>query len=274
MMLCRRRINYASLHMSQDFDIREPTFGSVGRTGAGLHDFVLHLQDLVLASSDLREFLTDTATIFAVQLSQPGNHLSCGITVVRQKRPVADASSDTRARTLNELQKSVGDGPGLTALRTETMVHVPDLEADRRWPKYNQTAGEAGIGSILALPMRLQTSAQAVVNLYSPTTHGFPHHGIDAAVELTGIAAKALDLALNIAQLRDARDDLSAALKSRTVIDTAIGAIMAQNRCNRDAAFQILVKASSYRNIKLKEVAAIIISGIGGEREFPTTYDE
>jgi len=221
--------------MSQDFEIREPTVGSVGRTGAGLDEFVLHLQDLVLASSDLREFLTDTATIFAVQLSQPGNHLSCGITVVRQKRPVADASSDTRARTLNELQKSVGDGPGLTALRTETMVHVPDLEADRRWPKYNQTAGEAGIGSILALPMRLQTSAQAVVNLYSPTTHGFPHHGIDAAVELTGIAAKALDLALNIAQLRDARDDLSAALKSRTVIDNGHwghhGAEPVQSRC-------------------------------------------
>jgi GAF domain-containing protein len=260
--------------MSQDFDIREPQSGSVGRAGAGLHEFVLHLQDLVLASSDVHEFLTDTATIFATQLSQPGNHLSCGITVVRQKRPVAVASSDARARNLVELQNSIGDGPCLTALRTETMVHVPDLEADLRWPRYNRAARQLGIGSILAVPMHLDAAAQAVVNLYSPNTDGFPHHGLDASVGLTGIAAKALDLALNIAQLRDARDDLAAALKSRTVIDTAIGAIMAQNRCSRDAAFQILVKASSYRNIKLKEVAAGIISGISGEREFPITYDE
>lgn len=260
--------------MSQDFDIREPQFGSVGRAGTGLPDFVLHLQDLVLASSDVHEFLTDTATIFALQLSRPGNHLSCGITVVRQKRPVAMASSDTLARKLDELQNCAGDGPCLTALRTETMVHVPDLDADLRWPNCNQAARQANIGSILAVPMRLQASAQAVVNLYSPITHGFPHHGIDEAVGLTGIAARALDLALNIAQLREARDDLSAALQSRTVIDTAIGAIMAQNRCSRDAAFQILVEASSHRNIKLKEVAAKIISGIAGEREFPTTYDE
>ena len=260
--------------MSQDFDIREPQSGSVGRAGGALHEFVLHLQDLVLASSDVREFLTDTATTFAMQLSQPGNHLSCGITVVRQKRPVAVASSDARARTLDEMQNGIGDGPCLTALRTETMVHVPDLEADHRWPRYIQAARRLGIGSILAVPLHLDAPAQAVVNLYSPNSDGFPQQGIDASVGLTGIAAKALDLALNIAQLRDARDDLAAALKSRTVIDTAIGAIMAQNRCSRDAAFQILVKASSYRNIKLKEVAAGIISGISGEREFPTTYDE
>ena len=154
------------------------------------------------------------------------------------------------------------------------MVHVPDLAADLRWPKYNQAARQTGIGSVLAIPMHLQAPAQAVVNLYSPNTHGFPDHEIDAAAGLAGVAARALDLALNIAPLRDARDDLSAALKSRTAIDTAIGAIMAQNRCSRDAAFQILVKASSHRNIKLKEVAASILSGIAGEREFPTTYDE
>ncbi|MCO4238867.1 GAF and ANTAR domain-containing protein [Pseudarthrobacter raffinosi] len=260
--------------MSQDFDIREPQSGKVGRAGAGLHEFVLHLQDLVLASSDVREFLAATAAIFATQLSQPGNHLSCGITVVRQKRPVAVASSDTLARNLDELQNSIGHGPCLTALRTKSMVHVPDLDADVRWPKYNQEARKTGIGSILAVPMHLQAPSQAVVNLYSPNTDGFPHHGMDAAVGLTGIAAKALDLALNIAQLRDARDDLAAALKSRTVIDTAIGVIMAQSRCSRDAAFQILVNASSHRNMKLKEVAAGIISGIAGERVFPTTYDE
>ncbi|BAS06804.1 hypothetical protein AHiyo4_02260 [Arthrobacter sp. Hiyo4] len=160
--------------MSQDFDIREPRSGKDGRADAGLHDFVLHLQDLVLASSDVREFLTDTAAIFATQLSQPGNHLFCGITVVRQKRPVAVASSDMRARNLDELQNSIGHGPCLTALRTESMVHVPDLDADVRWPKYNQAARQMGIGSILALPMHLQAPAQAVINLYSPTRMASP----------------------------------------------------------------------------------------------------
>lgn len=180
----------------------------------------------------------------------------------------------SRARTLDELQNTFGDGPCLTALRTETMIYVPDLGTDPRWPKYNVAARSEGLGSILATPMHLRTSAEAVVNLYSPERHGFSDYGIEAAESLAGTAAKALDLALDIAQLRDARKDLSAALKSRTVIDTAIGAVMAQNRCSHDAAFQILVKASSHRNIKLKQVAAGIVSSTSGERKVRTAYDE
>lgn len=155
--------------------------------------------------------------------------------MIRHKRPTRVASNDSRARSLDELQNRVGDGPCLTALRSEAMVYVPDLESEVLWPKYNSAARAAGIWSILAVPMHLQASAQAVVNLYAPKKEGFSHHGIDAAESLAGTAAKALDLALNIAQLRTARDDLSAALKPRTVIDTAIGAIMAQNRCSREA---------------------------------------
>jgi GAF domain-containing protein len=258
--------------MSEDTESRAIHYGS-GPTDSP-EDFALQMQDLILDSSDVRDFLTDMAAIIATRLSHRGNQISCGITVIRHKRPTTVASSDSRARSLDELQNSFGDGPCLTALRTNTMVHVPDLEADLRWPKYSIAAGRAEIGSILALPMHVRTPAQAVVNLYSPAKHGFAHDAVHAAESLTGTAAKALDLALNIAQLRDARDDLSAALKSRTVIDTAIGAIIAQNRCSRDAAFQILVKTSSHRNIKLRELAADIVSSISGEREFPTSYDE
>ncbi len=258
--------------MSEDIEFRESLY-SRGRAES-LEDFVLQLQDLILDSSDVRDFLTDMAAIIATRLSHGGNHISCGITVIRDKRPITVASSDARARSLDELQNTFGHGPCLTALKSETAVYVPDLAADRRWPKCTTAARGAGISSILAMPMHLRSPAQSVVNLYSPHKHGFSHHGIDAAESLTGTAAKALDIALNIAHLRDARDDLAAALESRTVIDTAIGAIMAQNRCSHDAAFQILVKTSSHRNIKLREVAASIVSSISGEREFPTTYEE
>ncbi|MDR6414626.1 GAF and ANTAR domain-containing protein [Pseudarthrobacter sulfonivorans] len=258
--------------MSEDVDTQAFHYG--GGRAESVEDLVLQLQDRILDSSDVHDFMTDMATIIATRLSDSGNQISCGITVIRHKRPTSVASNDSRARSLDELQNRVGDGPCLTALRSEAMVYVPHLDADLRWPKYNIAARAADIRSILAVPMRLQASAQAVVNLYAPKKDGFSHPGVEAAESLTGTAAKALDLALKLAQLRTARDDLSAALKSRTVIDTAIGAIMAQNRCSREAAFQILVKTSSHRNIKLKDVAASIVSSISGEREFRTTYDE
>lgn len=260
--------------MSQHYAMPQGSLDGTGYPVPGLHEFVLQLQDLVLDSVDVNDFLNDVAGIFATQVSRPGNHLSCGITTVRHKRPVSVASSDTRARDLDEHQNSLGAGPCLSALRTATLVYVPDLGADLHWPKYSRAAHNASIGSILAIPLRLQASAQAVVNLYSPRTHGFAKESIDAAVDLAYVVAKALDLVLNIAELRDARNDLSAALRSRTVIDMAIGAVMAQSRCTRDAAFQILVRASSHRNMKLRDVAAGIISGIAGEHDVATAYDD
>ncbi|MDE8668447.1 GAF and ANTAR domain-containing protein [Pseudarthrobacter sp. H3Y2-7] len=258
--------------MSEGIDTRK--FHYDGGREESVEDFVLQLQDVILQSSDVRDFLTDMAAIMVSRLSQSGNHISCGITVIRNKRPTTVASSDSRARALDELQNSFGDGPCLTALRNGTVIYVPDLDSEPRWPKYNGAARAVEIRSILAVPMHLQAPAQAVVNLYAPVPDGFSHDGIDQAESLTGTAAKALDIALNMAQLRTARDDLSAALKSRTVIDTAIGVIIAQNRCRRDEAFDILVKTSSHRNIKLREVAASIVSSVSGEQEFPTPYDE
>jgi len=54
----------------------------------------------------------------------------------------------------------------------------------------------------------------------------------------------------------------------------AVGAIMAENRCSRDTAFQILTRASNTRNIKLRDVAASVIRSISGEQQIVTYFDE
>lgn len=59
-------------------------------------------------------------------------------------------------------------------------------------------------------------------------------------------------------------EQLKAALTSRTTIDQAIGILMAQNRCGPDEAFEILAKASSNRNVKLRELARQIVAATTG----------
>jgi AmiR/NasT family two-component response regulator len=54
----------------------------------------------------------------------------------------------------------------------------------------------------------------------------------------------------------------------------AIGAIMAENRCTRDAASSILTRVSSARNVKLRDVAATVITSISGEKQIDTYFDE
>ena len=53
-------------------------------------------------------------------------------------------------------------------------------------------------------------------------------------------------------------------MASRSTIDQALGVIMGQNRITRDEAFAILRAASQHRNVKLREVAALLIENLTG----------
>jgi GAF domain-containing protein len=229
---------------------------------------------MVLESRDVHDFLAELAVRAASRLSSPGNTVHCGVAVIRRRKPQAVAASDAAAKALDELQNGFGDGPCLTALRNRTTLLVPDLAAEERWLPYIRTALEHGVSSILAVPLDLAGDAEAVLNLYSGCSNGFSAEDISTAEAFARQAAGSIRLILRITQLSEAREDLSAAMQSRTVIDMAVGAIMAENRCTRDEAFNILTRASSARNIKLRDVAASVITSISGEEKIPTHFSE
>lgn len=237
-------------------------------------DILIQLRDLLTGSAEVKEFLGEMSRAAAERLSARDNEVSCGVTVIRRKRPVTVASSDPRARRLDELQNSYGDGPCLTALREGTKILVPDVHSDNRWPAYLRATAANGVVSILAVPMDVKSTGQAVLNLYSPRVLGFSEESIAAAEDVAGEASRALHLALKIAQLSELRDDLTAALESRTMIATAVGVIMAENRCTRDKAFQVLVDASSHRNVKLRVLAENIVDKVGGDGGHGSIFQE
>ncbi|WP_457963329.1 GAF and ANTAR domain-containing protein [Arthrobacter sp. D1-29] len=241
---------------------------------AELDGVVSHLQDLVLETSDAEEFFQEFAVFSASLLSPPGSDISCNVTVVRRKKPVTVACSSPRARVMDEMQYAYGDGPCLSAMRTGTTMHVPDVASQLRWPPYIQAVAAEGVRSILGVPLPLEGESSAALNIYSSRPHAFTEEEI-ARAELFGEqSAKTLRLELRLTRLRDAKDNLEAAMKSRTAIDVATGVIMAQNRCSQEAAMTILVKASSSRNVKLRDVAAGVIESVSPNTAVHTYFDE
>ena len=57
------------------------------------------------------------------------------------------------------------------------------------------------------------------------------------------------------------------AMHSRATIEQAKGAIMAQNRCGPEQAFEILRRASMGRNIKLRDLATQIVTGLNARAD-------
>ena len=169
---------------------------------------------------------------------------------------------------------------GLASL-TERELSRPEREVscgitfDRR-KQPAAVVGSTGEGSAsnLRIPLELDGDDSAFVNLYSPQAGAFSGEDLAEARRFAADASRALLLALRISQLRESRQDLSAAMQSRTIIDMAIGAIMAQNRCGRDAAFKILRNTSNNRNLKIRDIAAGIVASIAGDTDITARFEE
>jgi GAF domain-containing protein len=224
------------------------------------------LQDMVLDSADVEDFLAKLAALAAERLSESGREVLCGITLLRPRKHSTVATSSDVARHLDELQYAFGDGPCLTATRTEASVHVPDTRTDHRWTEYFAAISGHGIRSILAVPIPLHGEAGCGLNLYARTPNAFDQQRTDLAQHLAAQASQSLQLAVRIAHLTDTGTHLTTAMESRTTIDLAAGAIMAQNRCSQERAMTILKAASSTRNMKLRDVATAVVQSMSTEQ--------
>jgi GAF domain-containing protein len=219
------------------------------------------LQRLLVGTETVQEFLDE----FTKQVAAAIDH-RCSITVPGPgHRPAyTAASSDELTLQLDELQYARGDGPCLEALRTGQRVIVTDMANETRYGEYGRHAAQAGAGSSMSYPLTATAAAPiGVLNLYADGPVHPSEDLLARAETLSANVAGALALAQRLAEQHQSISDLNVALESRSTIDQAMGILMAQQRCNASSAFNLLVAASQNRNMKLRDVAANIVAGIG-----------
>ncbi|MFJ6027687.1 GAF and ANTAR domain-containing protein [Pseudarthrobacter sp. NPDC092424] len=223
------------------------------------------VQNLILESADFEEFLNELARFSAHQVAGGGDDALCGITLLRDRKAVTIGWSSDSAREVDEIQYSLSQGPCLTAAEEEREVHVPDLLQETRWgPDYAEAVASHGLRSVLSLPFHLQGDAKAALNLYSDVAHKFDERAAAKARGFTREISQALRLAVRFSLHTDSAANLRATLEHRTIIDIAIGIVMAQNRCSQEAAVGILTEAASNSNTKLREIARSLVDSVGG----------
>ncbi|MGH3919510.1 MAG: GAF and ANTAR domain-containing protein [Pseudonocardiaceae bacterium] len=226
------------------------------------------LQQLLIDTDHITGFLTELACYAATAVAP---ELSCGITLDREGGPLTVAGSDAHALGLDEVQYGHHNGPCLTSMRTGEIVSISDLATDDRWGAYRLDALAHGIASALSIPLTGGPGVRGALNLYARQPAVFTTERHQRAEDLGEEASMALRLAVRLTDQVELTHHLETALASRTVIDQAIGIIMGQNRCTATDAFEILRRASHHRNIKLRAVAAEIVTRVGGEPPEPGT---
>jgi transcriptional regulator with GAF, ATPase, and Fis domain len=231
------------------------------------------LLGLLVEAPDVDAFL-DKMVRLAADVVTPA--AACGVTVCRDGQPFTPATSNDLAAQVDQIQYGTDEGPCLEALRTGTIVQVDDLSQEERWDSFRPHAVAHGVVSSLSLPLAVDGETLGALNLYSAAPAAFAgQHGVHAA-EFAQRSAAALAVTLRQVRHAQVQHQLADAMVSSSVIDQAIGILMAQQRCTANAAFDLLRQASQHRNRKLRDIAAEIITNISGEppqprRPFRTT---
>ncbi|MFI8191517.1 GAF and ANTAR domain-containing protein [Streptomyces sp. NPDC085946] len=188
-----------------------------------------------------------------------------GVTLERNRRPLTVASAGPPAPKLDEKQYDQDDGPCLRSLRNGEEIVVGDMLSEERFGDYPAYAAASGIRSSLSLPIAVGPDTAGALNFYAAEPDAFKDTDVTGLRSLAAQAAGGIALAQRIMDARDLAEQMQTAMRSRSVIDQAMGVIMGQRRCTADEAFRILRSASQHRNIKIRDLCTELITNLTGE---------
>lgn len=175
-------------------------------------------------------------------------------------------STDPAASEVDEVQYANGTGPCVDAMRANTVVRTEKLSEEDRWPEYAGTAMDKGFTAVLAAPLSLAGISIGALNIYSRTLPAFEQEAESSAKGYATQASFAIDYAKLYAEATVTIEQLEEALKSRAVIDQAIGVVIEREGISPKEAFEMLKTASQHANVKLREIARRLVE----ERERPS----
>jgi GAF domain-containing protein len=157
-------------------------------------------------------------------------------------------------------------------MRTGQIAAVEDTAESGRWAEFEARAAAEGAGSSLSVPLTLGDGQAGVLSLYAPSAGRFGETQLRRAHGVAAVASGMLALAADRDEHAGLVADLRATLAARAIIDQAVGIVMAQQRCTSGEAFDILRQASQNRNVKLRDVAAGVVTSISGRPPEPPSF--
>ena len=186
-----------------------------------------------------------------------------GVTILSADRPHTAAYTTVQTLEIDAVQYALDDGPCLDAARHRRENRVDDLLVDDgRWPQFARECREDGMRSLLALPLVSGEECVGAINLYGWAPHAFD--AFDASLVRVA-ASRCADAVVAVSALDGVRrlaGQLEQAMASRAVIEQAKGVIMAMRGVPEHEAFEVLRKTSQDRNIKVRDLAQQVVTGV------------
>lgn len=171
------------------------------------------------------------------------------------------STSDPVLDRLEALQIEWDEGPCLLAYRSGEPVVAADLADDPRFPSFGPQAVAEGTRSVHSFPMHLQETTIGALNLYSDQPGGLDDAELELGRTFADVATIYVVHARDVADHEELTAGLQKALDTRIVIEQAKGFLVARNRIDPKAAFDLLRAYARSHRSKVREVAEDLVAG-------------
>jgi len=195
----------------------------------------------------------------------------------RDGEPVIMTASHPDLPELMGTQLSYGRGPVLAALEAGEPVSVPDMLTETRWPEYATAALLRGVRCSITLSYRPETRDSArdgagssdadgdalTLSLFGARPRTLETGQLDLAELLITYGGAVVGNAADYGDAQRTAQQLRDAAEARTLVDQARGMLMQTLGCTPDEAMRWLRRVSQQRNIRVADVASMIVAGQG-----------
>ncbi len=172
------------------------------------------------------------------------------------------ASSDEAMHIVELFEVQSDEGPCIDCYRTGGPVLRRDLEEDSaRWPRFAQTAIDAGFQAAYALPLRLRGTTVGALNLFRIDAGELAAQDAVAGQALADVATIAILQHRAGVAAHELTRQLQEALDSRVAVEQAKGVIAERAAIDTDEAFRRLRDYARSHNLLLAQVAADVVNG-------------
>ncbi len=213
--------------------------------GTSLAEMALSVHEEVTISDTVERVLEFARA--AVDCSQ------AGVVFVHAKQRIETlASTDPVVTALHAAEMDLLEGPDISVATDRTSVLVDDTHDDQRWPGWAAAAAETGFRSMMGVRLYTSQRTMGSLNLYDPRPHHFSADDLQVAHVLARHAAIAM------ARVQES-DHLWRAIDARKLIGQAQGILMERYDLDDDRAFEVLRRYSQNTNVKLRDVAQMVV---------------
>jgi GAF domain-containing protein len=186
--------------------------------------------------------------------------VGAGVTLVDERGGKATSgASDPVVEKADSAQYELDEGPCLTAWAQRALVRIDEIGSDGRWPRWSRAVEPLGLRAAVSAPLVAGDRSLGAVKVYAQLPRAFDRH---AEHLLVLFAAQAAILLANVQSVDSARwlsDGLKDALRSRDLIATAKGILMARDGIAEEAAFAVLVAGAQREHQTLRDAAHCLV---------------